>query len=170
MQVIERDDVKKFLREVWNEDTLTVLIRTHLHAEAKLIRLFEKCLPNPKALNIDRMTFARKVELASALRLVTDSTVAQLLLLNKLRNRFAHKLDAEIAKADVDAFLKSFSPAFQERLKVGAAQAANLKKVIDEQSLLGLRLRVCLIATDAGLLGNVDANLELKTHAQSKNA
>jgi hypothetical protein len=35
-----------------------------------------------------------------------------------------------------------------------------MKNVADAQGLLDLRLRVCLIATDAGLLGNLDANLE----------
>jgi hypothetical protein len=168
MRVVERDEVKRFLSQVWNEDTLTVLVRTHLHAEAKLIRLLQQCRPNPKALKIDRMTFARKLELGSAQKLITQPVTVQVAMLNKLRNRFAHNLDAEIVKADVDALLQSFVPAFREKIEMATTQAAEFKKITDEVGLLNLKLRVCLIAVDAGLLGNLDANLDRQARSKSE--
>src|SRR5271163_1968964 len=106
MKVVERDEVKKFLGEVWDKDTLTIIVRAHLHAEWKLNRLLEQYLPNPKALDLERMAFSRKLELVSALKLITEHTRAVLILLNKIRNRFAHDLNAEITQRDVDALLK----------------------------------------------------------------
>jgi hypothetical protein len=160
LKVTERAEVKQFLSEVWNEDTLSVLMRTHLRTESKLIRLLEQCLPNPKALDIDRMRFSNKVEFVSALNLITEHATRALKMLNKLRNRFAHNLEAEIKQADVDALLLCFEPTFQQKLKVKAQEAVALKQATHAIDILALRLRVCLIAVDAHLLGNVDASLK----------
>jgi hypothetical protein len=158
-KVTEREDVKSFLGEVFSTDTLTFVIRAHLYAESKLIRLLSDSLPNPRALDIERMSFSRKVDLAHALTLVDETTRRTLTLLNKLRNRFAHNLKSEISDNDLSTFVECLgsrtSEAELEREAIKATEAIRKLK-LKEIDIRSIKMRICLTIADASLLAVVE--------------
>ena len=75
------------------EDHLGVIIRGHLYVESKIIELIENALPDPGAIDLTRLNFPTKLELASALRVFDESNKRPYSALNSLRNRLAHRFD-----------------------------------------------------------------------------
>ena len=72
-----------------------LVLRGHILIERQLNRLIELQLPNPAALELERMRFSSKVRLAEALcgHQVHEWVWIALRSLNNLRNSLAHKLD-----------------------------------------------------------------------------
>jgi hypothetical protein len=158
-EVMEREEVKDFLGDVFRTDTVTFIIRSHLYAESKIIRLLSESLPNPRALDIERMSFAKKVDLAYALTLVDERTRRTLTLLNKLRNRFAHNLKSEISENDLSALVECLgsrtSEAELEREATKATETIRKLK-LKEIDIRSIKMRICLTIADASLLAVVE--------------
>jgi hypothetical protein len=96
-----------------------LVVRSHLYIEAVLTQLIEERLEEPYALDLERLNFNTKLNLAVALGAVQKSEKPALVLLNRLRNRFAHKLNAQITKQDARQFLNSFASEQRKEIKGG---------------------------------------------------
>ena len=99
----------KFLKDIAGEDAIGVVIRAHLYAESTLNQLIEECLFRPKAMNVVEVAFRIKVALAAALGIIPEDFQTPLKQLNALRNKLAHRLDAEITNSDLDSLYYSFA-------------------------------------------------------------
>ena len=64
------------------------------------MKLIYEALPNPEAIDLTRLGFPLKVDLAIALRLLLPEEKPAYIVLNKLRNRLAHDLDVEIGRTE----------------------------------------------------------------------
>ena len=64
------------------------------------MKLIYEALPNPEAIDLTRLGFPLKVDLAIALRLLLLEEKPAYIVLNKLRNRLAHDLDVEIGRTE----------------------------------------------------------------------
>ena len=99
----------KFLKDIAGEDAIGVVIRAHLYAESTLNQLIEECLFRPNAMNVVELAFRIKVPLAAALGIIPEDFQPPLKQLNVLRNKLAHRLDAEISNSDLDSLFYSFA-------------------------------------------------------------
>jgi hypothetical protein len=84
-------------RDLTREDDVGLVLRGLLHIEHQLIDIANAVLPLGERCEWDKFAYHLKVELAYSCGLPQDVRGA-LLKLGKLRNDFAHKLDAVISK------------------------------------------------------------------------
>lgn len=98
-----------FNRHIEDREPLEVIIRGHLWIEAILAELIDFTLPHPDRLNDARMSFSQKAALASALGLIDQDEREYVRRLNRIRNRLAHQLDAEVVESDQADLLRSDS-------------------------------------------------------------
>lgn len=83
-------------------DPLQAIIRGHLMLETRLIRLIELSLKEKEELDVTKLRFPTKVDLACALGAIKDKNYKKMLLkINTLRNKFAHDIDKDLEKEDV---------------------------------------------------------------------
>lgn len=115
-------DETLFKRHMAGPGILEVLLKGHLWLELCLNRAIEIACEDPDALRIDRMPFARKVELGQALGCYCGHDASLYRSVNILRNRLAHNLSGEPNAKDVGAL---------EGLMHGAAKAAAKEVVPD---------------------------------------
>ncbi len=104
-----------------------VLLRGHLWLENAVIDLITAELHNPRPLNVDRMTFANKVNLVEALGLVGQNDADTLRELNKIRNRLAHDLHGEPTLDDLSRLEGGLSP-FQQQLADGLCRLDDYRR------------------------------------------
>ncbi|MGW5218642.1 hypothetical protein ACWEQA_12305 [Nocardia sp. NPDC004085] len=71
-----------------------LMVRMHLWIEHALIGLIENSVPSPEFLNLSRLSFPQKVDLAAAYGYIDHDLVPMLYKINSLRNKVAHRLDA----------------------------------------------------------------------------
>ena len=106
---IDQNAVTKFLTDVQGEDPLAVIIRGHLYVESVLTQLIEEFLAEPSAIEVERLSFKTKVELALAVGAPIEELRTPLTELNRLRNKLAHDVGATITVQDEDRLFKTFT-------------------------------------------------------------
>ena len=115
----------KFVHDMLlGQDNLAIVIRGHLYFESALNRLIEESLREPSEIDVERLTFRLKTELALALEAVPRDLKQPLLLVNSLRNRLAHDIDAEITAKDTNNLFNFFTK--HDRERIGADARSNL--------------------------------------------
>jgi hypothetical protein len=99
-QLPSEDDILTILNAT---DLLTVTVRGHQCVETALTLLLLEALPAPHEIELSRLSFALKLDLALALNLIRCDSSPLFMALNRLRNRFAHDPGATFdAKAATD--------------------------------------------------------------------
>lgn len=88
-----------FIQSLQAEDELGLVIRAHIHIEAKLIE-FLFLLADAKALERMDLEYSQRVHLAVALGLKEEYSKG-LLALGTIRNAFAHKLGSSLTESRV---------------------------------------------------------------------
>jgi hypothetical protein len=91
------------------QDILSMIIRSHQAIEAVLNAAISEALPNAHALEVERISFALKADLAAALQIVRMESLPSLQRFNTLRNRFAHRVDASFEANDATDLLNTLS-------------------------------------------------------------
>jgi hypothetical protein len=95
------------------EDELGVVVRAHIHIEAKLLELLELLAPEPTYLERMNLDFAQRVNLAVVLGLEAEHA-PPLSALGKLRNFFAHRLDAHLTDDKINSLYEALSAGDKE--------------------------------------------------------
>jgi hypothetical protein len=92
---------------LWNQDSELIgrLLRCHLFVEHFLTAYLRFQNPGLGDLDAARLTFAQKVALAERVGTPEHYVFAGVRHLNKMRNRIAHTLRAEVTEEDRDVFL-----------------------------------------------------------------
>jgi hypothetical protein len=92
--LIERFVMDPHFENYFNQtnEQLGQVLSYHLNLEGLLSLMIERAVPNPEALVLDRMMFARKAALCRALGLISHQEYSILQRLNGIRNRTAHRL------------------------------------------------------------------------------
>ena len=88
-------DKDRFRQHMLVESPLEVVLRGHLWTEAMLDRSIAVKLQHPHHVDLGRLAFVVKAELAASLGLVPSDALAGFRALNRIRNRIAHDLDFE---------------------------------------------------------------------------
>ena len=117
MDIFEAD--QELVLELVNQgNDLLIVIRCHLLIESYLIKLIESELPNPSALNIDKLNFTQKIELGLALDILHQDMKGFLLKINNLRNKFAHDHLKKITEKDITELENCLDKEIREELLV----------------------------------------------------
>lgn len=101
MGVAER--LRRFNKALLAEDELGAVIRAHIYIENELIAFIRARSPSSDDGKDHRVSYHKRVNLAASLGL-HESFGPSLSFIGKLRNRFAHQLDAVITEQDADDF------------------------------------------------------------------
>jgi len=97
-----------FFKALQSEDELGLVVRAHIHIEAKLLEFLE-VLADAQSLNKMDLDYGQRVHLAVALGLKEEHAKG-LHALGSIRNVFAHKLDSTLSDERVTNFYKSLGP------------------------------------------------------------
>lgn len=114
---------KEFMVALLGTDELSIVIRTHIFVESKLLEFLELVVLDSKHLERMNLGYEQRVHLAVALGLKARYA-KPLLSFGKLRNIFAHRLDSKITKDRIDALYKSFASE-DKNLAQAAYKSAN---------------------------------------------
>lgn len=110
-------DTASFITKIFADDPLTMVVKAHLYIESVLNKLIATYLENPKALDLERMPFAQKIQLGISLGLIDRREKRALIGLNRIRNRFVHNLEAALTEKDAAALLAELSARDQQRVQ-----------------------------------------------------
>jgi hypothetical protein len=110
-----------FIGVLFGEDELGVVVRAHIHVEAKLQELLELLVVDTKYFERMRLPFGQRVNLAVALGLQAEHAPA-LSALGTLRNAFAHHLDTKLSDERVNKLYDTLSPGDREVVQAAYEQ------------------------------------------------
>lgn len=79
-------------------DLHSMVVRTQSEVEVALRMVISEALEEPHRLELDKLTFPLKVDLAIALRAINPAMRPTFLKLNRIRNNFAHNAHAEFSE------------------------------------------------------------------------
>lgn len=94
-----------------SNDPFVVIVKGHQALGKVLTIAISDALAEPHALEIGKLAFPLKVDLAAALRAIPSDCRPGYMKLNSLRNRFAHDPDVEFREVDARAAYDSLSEA-----------------------------------------------------------
>lgn len=129
-----------FYQALKGEDDLGAVIRAHIHIESALNRFIEVVFESPKYLERLHLEFYEKVILAQAIGLKSQYAKA----LNSpgtLRNNFAHRLDTELGKNEVDSLYKSFDGDAKQIIQNGFKKTCKAMDIKAPKSITKLEPR-----------------------------
>jgi hypothetical protein len=109
----------RFIADTQGEDDLGVILRAHLYLESTLDGLIREFLEKPDTIELDRLQFPVKLQLAAAIGALLDEYVAPLKFLNSLRNKFAHNIGAKISESDEENLFSSMPRDDQAKISGG---------------------------------------------------
>lgn len=144
-----------FVGALFGEDELGVVVRAHIHIEAKLLELLELVVADPEYLERMDLDFGQRVNLAVALGLKSEHAPA-LSALGTLRNAFAHRLDAQLSEDRVNNLYAALSAGDKEivqlayyrtNTQLGKSDAPPFKKLSPKERfiLISVALRAMLM-------------------------
>lgn len=97
-----------FVQALVQEDTLGAIIRAHIHVEERIYDVVETMLFDPSLIRKAKFRYEQACILVVALGL-KEELLPPMKFIGKMRNEFAHKLDRELTKEDMDNFYQCFS-------------------------------------------------------------
>lgn len=98
------------------EDELGLVVRAHIHVEARLNKLLDAFTLRPALL--PRLRYEQRVNLAAALGLA-ERAVPPLKKIGDIRNLFGHKVDTSLTAGIIDDFFQTFSEVDQKAILDG---------------------------------------------------
>ncbi|PYB77646.1 hypothetical protein [Rhizobium wuzhouense] len=146
---LKRLDDAEYFQLIATADPFEAIIKSAIAIEVEMEELFRLAFIDPDALVKMKMTYDQKVMLMIALGL-QPRFITPLRAMARLRNRFAHTLDAEFASHDADNFYSCFSKEDQEiiarTLEKGSSGAFQSFDARDRLSICVVTLRAAVIA------------------------
>ena len=113
----------KFIQDLQREDDVGLVLLGHIHIEHQLIELISEVLPFPDRCDWQKINYATKVALAHSCGL-PEQLRETLAKIGRLRNEFAHNLDAAISKKGVLALYNGL-PGFYREAIIGTYHVMN---------------------------------------------
>ena len=104
-----------FFKALQSEDELGLVVRAHIHVEAKLSE-FLGLLADPASLDKMDLDYSKRVHLAVALGLKHEHAKG-LHALGTIRNAFAHRLDSTLSDDRVTNLYKALGPTEKETVQ-----------------------------------------------------
>jgi hypothetical protein len=119
-----------FYKALVGEDHLGFIVRAHIHIEHTLRHLIEISIPFPEHLDVDQLNYAMAIRITTSLGL-NPRFKGPLRALGKLRNKFAHQLDAQISDEDAERFYDTFAAKEKQMIHEQYAEMRAQKEIDD---------------------------------------
>lgn len=156
----------ELLGAIKGEDILAAAVRGHQFLETLLRLAISEALPMPHVMEVERLAFPLKVDLAIALGMIPRECRPGYLKINSIRNRVAHDQDAQFARRDALEAYDALSTRMREALgrssDLEASPLSILKRCI--QMLFVVLQESISSARDRGVEHQVVADLAEETH------
>lgn len=130
MSAAPDENEEMFMAALFGEDELGVVVRAHIHIEAKLLELLSTLVTDVTRLQRMDLDFAQCVHLAVALGLKAEHAPA-LLALGSLRNAFAHRLDTRLSDDRVNNLYATLSGGDKEVVQLAYKRTKAQQNVPD---------------------------------------
>jgi hypothetical protein len=98
---------ERFNEDLLGEDDLGTVIRGHIHFEASILLYLKEVINAPK--HLDNLSFSQRVNLATELGVISKDHKKPLLEMARIRNVFAHNLDAQLTENMCSDLYNSFT-------------------------------------------------------------
>jgi hypothetical protein len=150
---------QNFFRALVVEDQLGFVVKAHINIEHTLRRLIEAAIPYPEHLDIDQISYAMAIRLAASVGL-NSRFKGPLQAFGRLRNKFAHQLNAQITSDEADKLYKSFATEDQRTIQRLYAEMQTDKIIEDlpwENRDAKDKITFCVVVLRAALLTAADA-------------
>jgi hypothetical protein len=93
-------DIPKWAEHLNANDPLAMVVRAHLYVESILNRRIERLLVKKGRLNVVKLKFEMKLNIAASFGAIPDEDYPALKKLNDFRNGFAHNLEKQLTEED----------------------------------------------------------------------
>ena len=133
----------KFILDLQREDDVGLVLLGHLHIEHQLIELISCVLPFPDRCDWNRISYSAKVSIAHSCGL-PEQLRPVLNRFGKIRNDFAHQLDASLSKNSVLGLYNSL-PSLHQEVTKDTYKAMGLGNLSAPSSLPARELVVLLL-------------------------
>jgi hypothetical protein len=99
---MDENDIERFEQHLFEpESSFEILLRGHLWIENFVGRILELRIVNQGVLDLDRMSFRQKIDIAQAFGFITQEDGQAFKVLNRLRNKLAHNLMVEPSEEEI---------------------------------------------------------------------
>jgi hypothetical protein len=102
-------DIREFEGKIRTGEDWNKVILSHLYIDHIVSNLLLQNLANPKAVEISRIGFEHRLNLADAMRLLPERAVGMARKINALRNGFAHNLKFAITARSIQELRALFT-------------------------------------------------------------
>ncbi|MCX9026333.1 MAG: hypothetical protein OIN85_09600 [Candidatus Methanoperedens sp.] len=119
----------EFLRKIYDEiDPLSLIVKAHLFVENFLDEIIRIKFRNSQLI-LDRrdFTFSLKLDILRSKNYLDEKLYSDIMLLNKLRNKFAHDLFYDISDFDMSKFY--YCDGFYDKVKTNSKEAKRVLNI-----------------------------------------
>ena len=151
-------DYDRFLERIGSGERWQTLLQAHLYFDHVITLVLTEALQRPEELDVRRMGFSQKLQLISAMDLLSRDLLPAIGRINDLRNKIAHDLSFEVSDKDErdlrNCLPKYFSDFILEHASRDAPGPPRFDEIID----------LLLLMVEFGRQSNaLNRLLELKT-------
>ncbi|MDH6650358.1 UNVERIFIED_ORG: hypothetical protein M2312_005031 [Rhizobium esperanzae] len=147
----EEEFERELFRTLENNDTLAIVVKSAIFIETEIIELINGAMHNPSALNGLDLTYHQRCGLAIAVGL-NQRFSKPLKAIGTIRNKFAHRVDAQFGKDQADNLYDAFDPVDKSIInKVGSHLAKHRNKPFSKLDPME-RFVICVIALRAAIV------------------
>ena len=147
-----------FIEVLNGEDDLGVVVRAHIHVEAKLLELLELLVVDTKYLERMRLSFGHRVNMAVALGL-NPEYAPPLSALGTLRNAFAHSLDTQLSDERVNKLHAALSGPVKDTVLLAYERTKTQLSMADATPFKGLSPKFRFVLISVALRGMLVASI-----------
>ncbi len=104
---------KELFKTLENNDTLAIVVKSAIFIEAEVVALVEGAMHDASALSGLDLTYHQRCGLAVAVGL-NKRFLKPLRAIGNIRNKFAHRVDAQFSKDQADNLYDAFDPVDKE--------------------------------------------------------
>ncbi|MGR9406273.1 hypothetical protein ACU8MI_06945 [Rhizobium leguminosarum] len=142
---------KELFRTLENNDTLAIVVKCAIFIEAEIIELIKGAIHNPAALDGLDLTYHQRCGLAVALGL-NQRFARPLKAIGTIRNKFAHRIDAQLSKDQADNLYDAFDPIDKQIINEVGSHLAELRRTKFSQLEPIERFVIYVISLRAGIV------------------
>lgn len=125
-------DIDRFAQHLFEPtSSFEILLRGHLWMENLISRILEINIVNADVLDLDRMGFRQKVDIAQAFGFISQENGYALKALNRLRNKLAHNLMAEPSEIEIRDLVNTLTGEVKEAF-AAALHQLEIRKEADK--------------------------------------
>lgn len=148
---------KEMLEILNSESVLELVVKGHQAIDDRLTALLIEALPHPHAVELARLSFMLKADLAIALQAYDPASRPLLVFLNRIRNSFAHRRQASFRVQDGRDLFNAMPTKHREILQLDSSASADPKGLL-AHAFASIQIELA-VATDRVVHAKIEAEV-----------